>query len=386
MSHTKKLWNYSYKEHPGAKIPYFDPLKNLEAKKQKDEKKELKRGTKHLGSYENVEHLLPPRNKSWKEVVANVKNLKETKIVYVTRHGNSDHNNKSREYGKPLYYQFYAKDPQDIDPKLSDNGIEQAKEVGGMIKYMARNHGLPLPMSFYSSPLRRCVQTAIYATKGMFGPTWNDAIHVRDGLREWIGWDHHHSSDKTSRKSEIVKFARDIGGTVEHDRKSEDDPLVQDNEFIKKEAYADVRRRIEETLNEIYDNDDAKTIHLFLHNRCFRSFLRVIGHAEEEEFDMENCATVVFLVTREMEPNKEKKKRQFEDERGEEEPRILAEKDKLANDARAHLTGPTVRKETAQEWYSRLWFEEDKKLFKKWRTDLNYRELDKNEAYKRLLM
>lgn len=372
MSSTNQLWNYSYKEHPSAEVPYVGPRNNPKAKwaqpQQKDKKEELKRSTKHSsGAYENIGHLLPSQNKTWNDVVANVKNLKETKIVYVTRHGNSDHNVKSKDYGKPLYYQFYAKDPQDIDPKLSDDGIDQAKEVGSMINYLAGKHDLPLPKSFYSSPLRRCVQTAIYATKGMFGPTWNDAIHVRDGLREWIGWEHHHSSDKTSRKSEIIKFARDIGGEVELDRKTEDDPLVKGNKFIKEEAYADVRRRMEETLNDIYDHDNAKTIHLFLHNRCFRSFLRVIGHTEEEEFDMENCATVVFLVTRKNEPNKAKKEKQFEDEKKKEVPAIVAEKDDLEKKAKDHLVKQNQK--TAEEWYSHLKYKDDKTQFKKWLED-----------------
>jgi hypothetical protein len=60
---------------------------------------------------------------------------------------------------------------------------------------------------------------------------------------------------------------------------------------------------MEKELNKIFDDDKDKVIHLFLHNRCFRSFLRIIGHARGEDFNMENCATAAFLVTRVRHPN-----------------------------------------------------------------------------------
>ncbi|KAB5528793.1 hypothetical protein GE09DRAFT_1228551 [Coniochaeta sp. 2T2.1] len=63
-----------------------------------------------------------------------------------------------------------------------------------------------------------------------------------------------------------------------------------------RETFADVLLRIRNALDEIYDTDEAPAIHLFLHNRCFRSLLRVIGHTQE--FDMANGATVAFLVHR----------------------------------------------------------------------------------------
>lgn len=381
-------WKYSFGHPllaPRTDNPYFDPLHKTCSHEFKEQMKtdrtvkELKRSVIADGVCNNIQHLLPLNEESWKQMLAKLTHseLENTKLIYVTRHGESTHNVKSKTYGKGLYYQFYAinPDPEDIDPSLNDDGIKQARQVGRMLKaFFDTKRDMPRPTKFYSSPLRRCIQTGILTARE-YSSIEEPTIHVRDRLREWIGWDHHHSSDQTSTKQEIINLGQDMGAKIMVDRDGEDDHMVNDGKFTTKEIYADVVVRMKEELDEIFDNDkNDKVIHLFLHNRCFRSFLRAIGYARGQDFDMQNCATVVFLVTRVRDANPTKTENDLRHEQEEDLKEILGDKAQLTRQAEKRLREEP--EETAEQWYLDLTDDRDEAQFKQWRPKLDYARLD----------
>ncbi|KAB5528794.1 hypothetical protein GE09DRAFT_1292457 [Coniochaeta sp. 2T2.1] len=127
-AHMHNMWDYTYIKR------FSDPL--TEARRNEEGEVTL-----------DAANLALP----WQGVLAETNQA--TKIILVTRHGRSVHNDKSSKYGKALYYEFFARDPADFDPELAPEGKSQAKNV----------------------------------------------VHIKEDLREWMGWDHNHSSDKCRR-------------------------------------------------------------------------------------------------------------------------------------------------------------------------------------------
>ncbi|MDF2435289.1 MAG: hypothetical protein JWP44_4920, partial [Mucilaginibacter sp.] len=71
------------------------------------------------------------------------------------------------------------------------------------------------------------------------------------------------------------------------------------------EVYVNVQLRIERALDDIFE-DDAHVVHLFLHGRCFRSFLSAIEHVD---LRLDNCATLAFIIQRKPLDDKEKQEK-----------------------------------------------------------------------------
>ncbi|PSR75428.1 hypothetical protein BD289DRAFT_447735 [Coniella lustricola] len=180
-------------------------------------------------------------------------------------------------------------------------------------------------------------------------------LHVKEGLREWKGYDHNHQSDRRDTTPNIIKLFHDLRAKLSleafvqlridagaHDR-VDAGPM--------RETYVDVDRRVRRVLDDIFDdgsgNDDeddrdhdhcqhcqhcqkhgdqedatrivnGHDIHqpspsprprstgtpacaiLVLHNRSNKSILRVMGHTptEAHRLDFENCAALSYLVRR----------------------------------------------------------------------------------------
>jgi broad specificity phosphatase PhoE len=148
------------------------------------------------------------------------------------------------------------------------------------------------------------------------------------------------------------------------------DSFPEEDEMVRngtKETYEDVRARIQRTLINIYDTDSAKVIHLFLHNRCFHSFLSMIGHSEEEEFDLQNCATLVFLVTRERLNQEQAAEQQRRHEMAKVKEEAAIRKAKAELSAAAQKLVREMDGKQASEVYGELTSDEDRMKWDSWR-------------------
>lgn len=254
------------------------------------------------------------------------------KFIYTIRHGKAQHNALSSEYSKPISWRFLGRLRNTFDPRLTAEGVRDAQQIGQMLRDLITTDGAPRPRTVYTSPLRRCIQTAMYAISelrnldGNNQPQQQITLHVKEGLREWKGYDHNHQSDRRDITPNIVKLFKDLKKKLNVDVKLRVDG-AQDrvDEGPMRETYVDVDRRVRRVLDDIFGNGNSQDDNsddvdescddeeededeeesgncaiLVLHNRSNKSVLRVMGHtpAEAHDLDLENCAALGYLVRR----------------------------------------------------------------------------------------
>lgn len=168
------------------------------------------------------------------------------------------------------------------------------------------------PGSFYTSPLKRCIATAVAISTASHRPEQKETslppptVHVMDNLREWLGWNHNEQNDTRGTRAEIDEHATKFLQVKlsfplsfpEADEMFMQDPL--------EEVWVQVDQRWEQTLNFVFETDPNRVICITGNNRSIQSGLRVIGHSADDEelnngfgiMNMKNGAMVAFLVRR----------------------------------------------------------------------------------------
>lgn len=222
------------------------------------------------------------------------------KFIYTVRHGKAHHNALADEYSKPIAWRFLGKLHNTFELGLTATGVRDAQQSGRMLRELMDEEGAPRPAVVYTSPLRRCIQTSMYAIAEMRpGPV---TLVVKEGLREWKGYDHNHESDRRDTTPAIVALFGDLRRKLGVDVVLEVDG-AQDaaDAAAMRETYVDVDRRVRAVLDDVFADDGADCAMLVLHNRSNKSVLRVMGHTQDEvnKLDMENCAVLGYLLGRE---------------------------------------------------------------------------------------
>lgn len=223
------------------------------------------------------------------------------KFIYAMRHGNARHNAMSDTFTKPITWRFTAKLRANFDPELTVKGIQDAQRSGQILSDLTQFEGAPLPVTVYTSPLRRCIQTAMY-TIAQLRPSGPIKLHIKEGLREWKGYEHNHTSDRRGTTPAILALVAQLSaelGLVVYPKL--DWALDQPDEADMRETYVDVDRRVRGVLNDIFtDPTSGRCVLLVLHNRSNKSLLRVLGHSQPQVhgLDLENCAMLSYLISR----------------------------------------------------------------------------------------
>ncbi|KAK2599506.1 hypothetical protein N8I77_011257 [Diaporthe amygdali] len=250
----------------------------------------------------------------------------DTKIIYTVRHGNTPHNDDSNAWGRPVAWRYLSQLRKNFDPQLTPEGARDARAAGEMLlqemKMMAATGGCgsvdeeeataaPRPVTVYSSPLRRCVETAMYMIKhaGLDRPGGGGAggcggpvtLRVKEGLREWMGYRHGHQSDRRGSRESIRALVEQLKTGLGVEVRYTLDVPEQDQ--FHDEVYVDVDRRVRGVLDDIFSDEGGSSgacVMLVLHNRCNKSLLRVLGHAPAsvEDFEVANCAMLSYRVSR----------------------------------------------------------------------------------------
>lgn len=233
--------------------------------------------------------------------LATRKPAQPAKFIYTMRHGNARHNAVSDMFSKPISWRFTSKLRSNFDPGLTVKGIQDAQRSGMILSDLNRFEGAPLPVTVYTSPLRRCIQTAMYALAKL-RPSGPITLHIKEGLREWKGYEHNHTSDRRNTTTAILalvaQLSVELGLAV---NPVLDWALDQPDEADMRETYVDVDRRVRRVLDDIYaDPNSGRCVLLILHNRSNKSLLRVLGHtqAQVHGLDLENCAVLSYLIRR----------------------------------------------------------------------------------------
>lgn len=230
-----------------------------------------------------------------------------TKTIYAVRHGNTPHNDDFETWGKPVAWRYLSGLVKNFDPQITPEGALNVARAGQFLSDMVRTESAPRPVTIYSSPLRRCVESSIHMIKqaGLDEPRADGhgrppvTLRVKEGLREWMGYGHGHQSDRKGSRDEIKKLVEQLQASLGVNVPYELD--VPEHEDFHDEVYLDVDRRVRGVLDDMYrDTSSGTCVMIMLHSRCNKSLLRVLGHppADVDNFEVANCAVLPYRVTR----------------------------------------------------------------------------------------
>lgn len=172
-----------------------------------------------------------------------------------------------------------------FDAFLTDDGIQQARDLSTFWMGAVDGDGVPLPQKIYTSPLARCLQTSFHGFSTLmeshgkgFHPT------VKEKLRERFTV---HTCDKRRKRSWI---GENYPGYPLEDGFAEDDPFgARDYPEEDEEHMA----RKQAGLEEIFSTDANEFIALTVHSYAIWSILMACN---AEPFRVREGSSIAILV------------------------------------------------------------------------------------------
>ena len=153
------------------------------------------------------------------------------------------------------------------------------------------NEGIPLAQSYYSSPLRRCLETVELTFGTLHLPKQTPfKVTIKELLRETMGV---HTCDKRSSRSRILELfeeAFQCGSFVFEDGFVETDDLYQPDH---RETNRETDARLKLLLDDVFTHDSSECISLTSHSGAIASILRVVKH---QEFQLQTGAVIPIVV------------------------------------------------------------------------------------------
>ncbi|KAK1983000.1 phosphoglycerate mutase [Colletotrichum cereale] len=235
--------------------------------------------------------------KPWERFAAYVRRLNaespdgvDYKVVYLTRHGLGYHNVQEAKVGRVEWDRHWSHLDGDgvvtwLDAELVDTGIRQAKDLSAFWADATTTESVPFPESFYTSPLRRCLETskltfgALVEAKGEeFRPL------IKEGLRERMT---DHTCDKRSPRSSIESA---YPGYMFEPGFTEEDQLWKADRFETAEEHI---ARKQQVLDEIFSTDGKQFVSLTAHSYAISAILGVGG---QEEFKVREGSSVALFI------------------------------------------------------------------------------------------
>ncbi|KAL0940394.1 phosphoglycerate mutase [Colletotrichum truncatum] len=235
--------------------------------------------------------------KPWERFASHVNQLnKESpdgvdyKVLYLTRHGLGFHNVQAAKVGTAEWDRYWSRLDGDgvvtwLDAELVDTGIRQARDLNAFWKAVTTAEGVPFPESFYTSPLRRCLETSKLAFGSLVEERGQEFTPViKEGLRERMT---DHTCDKRSSrtwiKSAYPTYTIEPGFT-------EEDELWKADQFEDTESHVARKQKV---LDEIFSTDKNQFMSLTVHSYAIAAILQVGG---QEEFRVREGSSIAILV------------------------------------------------------------------------------------------
>jgi broad specificity phosphatase PhoE len=164
------------------------------------------------------------------------------------------------------------------DALLSPTGIAQANYANAFWRTLTTEQKIPLPQSYYSSPLLRCLATAHYSFVGLpHSPSFPFKPTIKEMLREVMGV---HTCDRRSSKSVIHEAYPDWpfeDGFEEND-------LLWVPDLRETNAAMVVRAR--KAMDDIFDTDKNTHVSISSHSGAIASLLECKLFPFSPIFDM----------------------------------------------------------------------------------------------------
>ncbi|OAA34180.1 Histidine phosphatase superfamily, clade-1 [Metarhizium rileyi] len=192
------------------------------------------------------------------------------KVIFFGRHGQGYHNVAESFYGTPAWN---AKGNGTItwaDPLLTPDGFKEAEKANGFYRRLYEQQSMPRFESYYSSPLKRCLQTANTTFGTLDLPTEYPFVPtIKELFREDISI---HTCDRRSTKSEIAEF---MPGWTFEEGFTEKDELWQGD---KGETPAHQVARSKKVLDDVFTNDGSTWISVTSHSGEIAALLTALNH------------------------------------------------------------------------------------------------------------
>ncbi|KAK5449984.1 putative phosphoglycerate mutase pmu1 [Exophiala xenobiotica] len=236
----------------------------------------------------DTDKLLPDKGKllnQWQRFAYKLKVMNQRapkgvtyRLLYLGRHGQGYHNVGIMFYGDAAwdcYYGAFDRDPNVpsityLDAHLTPLGKHQAKTVSTFWQNLISTQKMPLPQTYYSSPLTRAMQTAQLTFSGLpLPPSQTFRPVVKEFLREAYGIQ---SCDLRPTKSYIKTNFPDF--RIE-DSFTENDEL---HSPTRRESLRRHDRRVRALLDDVFAHDESTYISMTSHCGTIKAMLRVVGH------------------------------------------------------------------------------------------------------------
>jgi broad specificity phosphatase PhoE len=201
----------------------------------------------------------------------------KVKLFFLQRHGEGYHN-VATDFYTPTEWNCYWQLQQGnstvlwLDAELTSNGIAQINQIRQAWFDRINMNGLPIPESFYVSPLRRTLHTWDLNWKPLLGPENYDPEKwpiAKEFARETYGVgteSKRHNKDYIMRNYPFVKFEGAFSRFDELWR-----PDVHESSHHRK-------YRSKALLDDIFANDDNLIMSLVTHSGLIKSILKVVHH------------------------------------------------------------------------------------------------------------
>lgn len=259
-----------------------------------------------------VDHLELVSHDSWANLYEQIPPDTDTehyKLVVLARHGQGYHNAAILRYGMEAWdahWSFLDGDEHGkwLDSKLTDLGKGQVQETGLEVLSPIIEELQMLPHVFFSSPMRRCLETFIGSWGGIF--TKNNhhlreqtiPVRVVENIRETLG---EHTCDKRVPHSESVKeyqnYKTHAGHTIDwlydSNYPEQDQLWLEDH----RETISELDQRLHAGLSQIFSqlSSDQRFVSITCHSGVIGSALRNFKHPPVQNL---NTGKVVCAVVK----------------------------------------------------------------------------------------
>jgi broad specificity phosphatase PhoE len=225
----------------------------------------------------------------WPQFTQHIRHLARSsnvKVLWLGRHGQGLHNVAESHYGTPAWDCYYSALPgldniTWFDAHLTDIGRQQALDVNELWKQQLPR-GIPVPETFYVSPLTRTIQTADLTFGGLEGMGY--VPYIKELVREALGV---HTCDKRSTKSHIENAFPHL--TFEPGFSEEDELWEKDY----REPVSARNYRLATFLDDVFGNDEGVFLSMTSHSGAIASMLEVLGH---RRFRLETGGVIPVVV------------------------------------------------------------------------------------------
>ncbi|KAL7933133.1 histidine phosphatase superfamily [Trichoderma chlorosporum] len=218
------------------------------------------------------------------------------KVLFMGRHGEGWHNAAEDFYGTPAWNCYWGELDGNgtatwSDAELTPNGIQQTTKANAYYKSRFEQEGLPYFQSYYSSPLKRCLQTANLTFDSLRLPPSNPfRPTIKELFRESISI---HTCDRRSTKTQIHAFAPNFLFEAGF---TEDDLLWEGKESMG-ETTAHQVARSQVVIDDVFSHDDNTWISITSHSGEIGAILTVLNH---QSFSLNTGQIIPVLVKAEL--------------------------------------------------------------------------------------